>query len=86
MRELIELIDKMLRAKVVQNYAVFVRVVRADYLAVMALKVGRAKDRLRVLALIESNAVQPAEIGKLAQQYQLEEQWLKFREQILDAD
>jgi hypothetical protein len=63
-----------------------VRVVRADYLAAMALKVGRAKDKLRILALLENAAVTPAEIEKLAKQYQLEEQWTTFREQFLNED
>ena len=61
-----------------------VRVVRADYLAVMALQVGRAKDRLRVLALLESEAVTAEEIAKLANQYELNKKWIDFREKFLN--
>ncbi len=61
-----------------------VRVVRADYLAVMALKVGRAKDRLRILALLESEATTIENIAKLAKQYNLLDRWMKFQEQFLD--
>lgn len=60
------------------------RVVRADYLAVMALKVGRAKDRLRILALLESAAVKTEEIANLANQYKLTDKWVKFQEQFLN--
>ncbi len=74
----------MLLAEVGDIDGLAVRVVRADYLAVMALKVGRAKDRLRILALIECNAVQPSEVEKLAKQYQLEDIWTKFKEQFLN--
>jgi len=76
--------DAMLLAEVGDIDGLAVRVVRADYLAVMALKVGRAKDRLRILALIECNAVHPSEVEKLAKQYQLEDIWTKFKEQFLN--
>ena len=59
-----------------------VRVVRADYLAVMALQVGRSKDRLRILALLESDAVTTAEIQELANQYKLTDKWERFQEQF----
>ena len=45
------------------------RVVRADYLAVIALSVGRAKDLTRILALLEAESVTPAEIAGLAQRH-----------------
>ena len=61
-----------------------VRVVRADYLAAMALQVGRAKDRLRILALLENGAVTTEEIVKLANQYKLTQKWVRFQEQFLN--
>ena len=61
-----------------------VRVVRADYLAAMALQVGRAKDRLRILALLENGAVTTEEVAKLANQYKLTEKWGRFQEQFLN--
>ena len=63
-----------------------VRVVRADYLAVMALKVGRAKDKLRILALLESEATANGEIATLAEKYGLTDKWITFQEQYLNAD
>ncbi len=42
------------------------RVVRADYLAVIALSVGRTKDFLRILALLESDSVTTEQISRLA--------------------
>jgi len=78
--------DAMLLAEVGDIDGLAVRVVRADYLAVMALKVGRAKDRLRILALIESDAVQSVEIENLAKQFELENMWMKFKEQFLNEN
>lgn len=61
-----------------------VRVVRADYLAVMALKVGRSKDKLRVLALLESEAITTDDIAKLVEKYSLKDKWTTFQEQFLN--
>jgi hypothetical protein len=55
------------------------RVVRADYLAVLALSVGRAKDFARILALREAGAVQDDEIEALAKDHHLLEEWQNFR-------
>jgi hypothetical protein len=61
------------------------RVVRADYLAVIALSVGRAKDFTRILALREVGAVQDAEIAELAERFDLEAKWVAFREAFLEG-
>jgi hypothetical protein len=60
------------------------RVVRADYLAVIALGVGRAKDLTRVLALLESGSVTPEGIAILAQRHGLSEAWSRFKTRFLD--
>jgi len=60
------------------------RVVRADYLAVIALSVGRAKDLTRILALLEAGSVTPAEIALLAQRHGLSDAWTRFRTRFLD--
>ena len=54
------------------------RVVGADYLAVIALGVGRAKDFARILALRECKAVTDQRIAELADQYNLGEAWRSF--------
>jgi hypothetical protein len=61
------------------------RVVRADYLACIALSVGRAKDFARVLALRESGAVSDDEISELADQHGLAEAWRSFRKRFDEA-
>jgi hypothetical protein len=58
------------------------RVVRADYLAVIALSVGRAKDFARVLALREAGAVTDERIAELAARYDLAPAWKAFLERF----
>jgi hypothetical protein len=60
------------------------RVVRPNYLAVIALSVGRAKDYARVLALLESDSVSREEIGRLAVRHGLIEAWKRFERKFLD--
>ena len=60
------------------------RVVRADYLAVIALSVGRAKDCARILALLESESVSREEIERLAGRHGLAEAWRRFERRFLD--
>lgn len=49
------------------------RVVRALHLALTALKVGRRKDRERLLALLDASAVTRAEIEEGARRHGLSE-------------
>ena len=58
------------------------RVVRADYLAVIALSVGRAKDFARVLALREAGAVTDKEVSDLAIRHNLTSEWNLFKERF----
>ena len=58
------------------------RVIRADYLAVIALSVGRAKDFARVLALLEAGAVTDKEISDLAMRHNLTSEWNLFKERF----
>jgi hypothetical protein len=60
------------------------RVVRADFLAAIALSAGRAKDFARILALLESGSVAPGEIESLAQHHGLLEAWKRFKTRFLD--
>lgn len=61
------------------------RVVTADYLAVIALGVGRAKDFARILALLESESLLPEDIEQLSEQHSLSEQWATFKRRFLDV-
>lgn len=58
------------------------RVIRADYLAVIALSVGRGKDFARVLALREAGAVTDKEISDLAMRHNLTSEWNLFKERF----
>jgi hypothetical protein len=58
------------------------RVTRADYLAVIALSVGRAKDFARLLALREAGAVKDEEILDLAIRHNLTSVWKRFKERF----
>lgn len=61
------------------------RVVRADFLAVLALSIGRAKDFARILALLESGSVTREEITRLAAEHGLAEPWRRFEARFFDA-
>ncbi len=62
-----------------------IRVVRADYLAVIALSVGRGKDFARILALRESGSVTDEQIADLAHRHQLGEAWQTFKERFIET-
>ena len=58
------------------------RVVRADYLAVIALSVGRAKAFARILSLREAGAVTDQAIQELAARHDLAQAWTTFLERF----
>jgi len=76
--------DALQEADAVAFEAVPFRVVRADYLAVIALSVGRAKDLTRILALLEGGSVTPEGIGSLAERYGLSDAWQRFQRRFLN--
>lgn len=61
-----------------------IRVTRADYLAVIALSVGRAKDYTRILALLESGSIGREDIERLAVRHGLLEAWRRYVKRFLD--
>lgn len=60
-----------------------VRVVSAAHLAVIALSVGRAKDHLRIVSLLEAGATTPEAIREVASRHALVEPWNRFCERHL---
>jgi hypothetical protein len=60
------------------------RVVRADYLAAIALSVGRPKDFARILALLESGSVTRDGVRSLAALHGLSEAWSRFGARFFD--
>lgn len=59
------------------------RVVRADYLALIALSTGRTKDFVRILALLEAGSVRPHDIASLAARHGLTDAWNRFETRFL---
>ncbi len=76
--------EAMERADTADFEGVPLRVVRADYLAVIALSVGRAKDYARILALLESESVSREEIERLASRHGLAAAWQRFERKFLN--
>jgi len=77
--------EAMETAEVADFEGVPLRVVRADYLAVIALSTGRGKDYARLLSLLESGNVTPEEIAKLASRFDLLSAWTRFSERFLNG-
>lgn len=72
------------KAETADFEGVAIRVVRADYLAVIALSVGRAKDFARILALLESGSVTREAVARVAAQHGLAEAWERFATRFLE--
>lgn len=62
-----------------------VKVVRADYLAVLALSVGRHKDHLRILALLDSGWTSGKAITRIADRHGLLDKWEQFKRKFVNA-
>ena len=61
------------------------RVVSARHLVVIALSVGRPKDFVRILALLDAKAVTRDEVAEVAARHGLAENWKQFVGRFLDA-
>ena len=61
------------------------RVVSAEYLAVIALSVGRAKDFTRILALLESGKITQEGMALLTGQHGLSLAWDRFKKRFLNG-
>ena len=72
-------------AETSQLEGVPIRVVRADYLAAIALATGRAKDHERILALLHSGAASRADLEELARRHGLDAAWERFRTRLADG-
>ena len=76
--------EAMENAEIADFDGVALRVVRADYLAVIALSVRRAKDYARILALLESLSVTREQIAQLAAKHDLSQAWQQFEARFSD--
>jgi hypothetical protein len=77
--------EAMENAEIADFDGVALRVVRADYLAVIALSVRRAKDYARILALLESQSVTREQITQLASKHGLSQAWQQFEARFSDG-
>ncbi len=77
--------EAMENAEIADFDGVPLRVVRADYLAVIALSVGRGKDFARILALLESLSVTREQIARLAKQHGLSLAWQRYEARFSDG-
>jgi hypothetical protein len=75
--------EAMEQAETADFEGVPLRVVRADYLAAIALSVGRPKDFARILALLDSGAVSRESVKVLARRYGLHDAWERFQRRFL---
>ena len=75
----------LLNAEVADFEGIPLRVVTADYLATIALSVGRAKDFARVCALLECRSTTPDAISQLCAQFGLVAVWEKFSARFPDV-
>lgn len=76
--------EAMERADEVSYEGVPFRVVRPDHLAVIALSVGRSKDHLRIVALLDAGVVDQEALERLAALHGLEDKWTSFKRRFLD--
>jgi len=59
------------------------RVFTAEYLAAIALQVGRAKDKARLLQFIEAGVLDIARLQEIIAHHHLDEAWQRFARQFL---
>ena len=78
--------EAMLNAEEADFEGIKVRVVSAAYLAVLALKVGRAKDKARIIALLDAGAVNSKEIEEISLDHKLLKEWNLFQNRFIDEN
>ena len=78
--------NAMINAVEVDFDGIPARVVAPNYLALMALKLGRIKDKLRIEALLEVKATTVDEIESLLLEYNLVNEWNNFKEKYLNEE
>jgi len=77
--------EALANAEVGEVEGVPLRVIRADYLAIIALSTGRAKDFARIVALVESGSLELESAARIAENHSLQSQWIAFREKFLES-
>ena len=79
------LVEEALRDAVEEEVeGISVRVFTAEHLAAIALEVGRAKDKARVLQFIEEGALDASRFESILARHSLQSRWEIFQRQILE--
>lgn len=65
---------------------VSIRIMSAENLAAIALRTGRSKDYLRILAFLEQNALENRVLQDILQRHGLDKKWQHFAQKYLGAD
>ena len=76
--------EALAHAEIAEYEGVPLRVVRADYLAVIALETGRPKDMARILSLLESGSVTTDTLAALASRRGLDDAWRRFKARFMN--
>ena len=77
--------EALARAVEVDVQGIPARVFTAEYLAAIALQIGRAKDKARLLQFIEARALDRSRFEEIISRYGLADQWQKFQQQFLGS-
>lgn len=75
--------DALAEAEAVETEGVITRFFSAEHLAAIALQVGRAKDKLRVVQMIEQSALDLPRFHNVVKRHGLEQQWNEFSNRVL---
>lgn len=75
--------EALAQAVATEVEGVAVRVMTAEHLVAIALKVGRAKDFVRILQFIESGALQSDKLDQILSRHGLLEKWEQFGNRFL---
>ena len=95
MKKTFQVLNQMVVDGAIENYAVAgaaqtldyegtpVRVVLAEYLLAIMLKVGRLKDYARIEMFVKQDAVDYERFEEIIARYGLQEKWLEYKRKFL---
>jgi predicted nucleotidyltransferase len=63
-----------------------VRVMQPEHLAAIALRTGRGKDFIRILALVNSGRLDPDKMDAILKRHNLVEKWAKFEDKYINGN
>jgi hypothetical protein len=59
-----------------------VRIFTAEHLAAVAFKLGRPKDRLRLIQFLEAHALEESRFSTILERHDLLDRWVRFKRQF----